>query len=73
MATGGPVSDLDQDQIKTQLITKIRWLSPVPSVDDLPVDGVEEGMHCFDEGPEDDGEEEIWAFEEGKWVRVDEL
>lgn len=64
---------MDQDQIKTQLITKIRWLSPVASADDLPVEGVEEGMHCFVEGPENDGEEEIWAFEDGKWVRIDEL
>ena len=27
---------VDQDQIKTQMITKIRWLSPVKSAADLP-------------------------------------
>lgn len=67
------MSNVDQDSIKTQLITKIRWLSPVKSVDDLPIEGVEDGMHCFVEGPEDDGEEEIWAFEDGKWTQVDAL
>ncbi len=64
---------MDQDQIKTQMITKIRWLSPVESATDLPSEGVEEGMHCFVEGPKNDGEEEIWAYAAGKWERVDEL
>lgn len=63
----------DQDLIKTQLITKIRWLSPVASAEELPTDGVEDGSHCFVEGPDGDAEEEIWMYEEGKWVRIDEL
>lgn len=63
----------DEDQIKTQLITKIRWLSPVARAEDLPTAGVEEGAHCFVEGPGDDSDEEIWMFRAGAWVRVDEL
>jgi hypothetical protein len=65
--------DVDEDQIKTQLITKMRWLSPVKRAEDLPTADVEEGMHCFVEGEGDDGEEEIWAFEDGRWVQIDEL
>jgi len=65
--------DVDEDQIKTQLITKMRWISPVKHPHELPTEGVEEGMHCFVEGASDDGEEEIWAYQDGEWVRIDEL
>lgn len=64
---------MDEDLIKTQMITKIRWLPPVETTDQLPVDGVEEGTHCFVEGPDHEGEEEVWKFEGGRWVREDSL
>jgi len=63
----------DQDDIKTVLIQKLRWLPPVKRVDQLPQDDVEEGSHCFVEGPDTDGEEQIWQFTEGRWVQIDDL
>jgi hypothetical protein len=63
----------DQDQIKTQLITKIRWMAPVASAELLPTEDVQEGAHCFVEGVEGDAEEEIWMYAEGQWTRIDEL
>jgi hypothetical protein len=64
---------MDEDAIKTQLITKIKWLAPVSHPDELPLDGVEDGAHCFVEGEADDAEEEIWMFRAGAWTRIDEL
>ena len=63
----------DEDQIKTQLITKIRWLPPVERQDQLPTQGVEEGAHCFVEGPDHESDEEIWMYKDGAWIRIDEL
>ncbi len=60
----------EEDDISTRLIQKIPWLPPVPSVDMLPLDDVIDGTMCF---VETDGEEEIWSFLEGKWIRQDIL
>ena len=67
------MSNADPDQVKTQLMQKIRWLPPVQSVHDLPVEGVAPGMHCFVESDDAEADEEIWAFNDGQWTRVDTL
>lgn len=63
----------EEDDIKTVLIQKLKWLPPVASLADLPGEGVEEGTHCFVEGPETEGEEQIWQFTGGAWVQIDDL
>ena len=60
----------DEDDVSTQLITKLDWIKPVATTADLPKGGVKEGTMCFVEA---EGEEEIWKFTQGKWERVDEL
>lgn len=60
----------EEDDVSTQLITKLEWLKPVAHADQLPKTGVNEGTMCFVEAA---GEEEIWRFEKGRWERVDEL
>ncbi|MCA9571971.1 MAG: hypothetical protein KC656_29235 [Myxococcales bacterium] len=61
----------EEDAIKTQLMTRTRWLPPVEKVQDLPIDGVTEGTRCFVDG---DGEvEEVREFRQGIWVIVDAL
>ena len=60
----------EEDEVSTQLITKIPWLPPVKSVDDLPIDGVPDKTMCF---VETDGEEEVYQMLDGKWTRVDML
>ena len=60
----------EEDDISTMLITKLEWLAPVATVDDLPTDGVKEGAYCF---VAPDGEEEVWQYQSGKWIRVDML
>lgn len=61
---------MEEDEVSTQLITKLNWLQPVERVEDLPVEGVPDGSMCFVEA---DGEEEVWQFVDGVWVRVDML
>ena len=60
----------NEDDVSTQIITRLTWISPVKRVEDLPTDNVPDGAMCF---VETDGEEEIWQYLEGQWVRVDML
>ena len=64
------MSERDEDQILTQRITKLDWLRPVARVEDLPTEGVSDGAYCF---VETEGEEEVWQYRGGRWVRVDAL
>lgn len=59
-----------EDDIKTQLLTRVKWLPPVDTLDELPQDGVAEGTRCF-VGPEDADVEEVREFRGGRWVIVD--
>ena len=60
----------NEDEVSTQIIAKLTSLPRVPTVDDLPIDGVPEGAMCFVEA---DKEEEVWQFKDGAWIRVDML
>ncbi len=60
----------EEDEIATQMITKLNWLTPVETVDQLPKEGVPEGSMCF-VAPE--GEEEVWQLVQGTWTRIDML
>jgi hypothetical protein len=62
----------DEDQIKTQVMTKAKWLPPVESIDQLPLEDVEEGTRCFVDSDERD-DEEVWEFKDGRWVHLDTL
>jgi len=60
----------NEDEVSTQLITKVPWLPPVKRVEDLPIEDVPEQCMCF---VETDGEEEVWQMVDGAWRRVDML
>ena len=60
----------EEDDLSTQLITKIPWHPPVKSVDDLPTTGIKNKTMCF---VEEDGEEEVWQIIDGRWIRIDML
>lgn len=62
-----------EDDIPTRRIQKVDWLPPVTRTEDLPIDGVLEGTMCFVEGPDGEGEEEVWEFHAGGWRRIDTL
>ncbi|MEZ4318362.1 MAG: hypothetical protein R3F61_12700 [Myxococcota bacterium] len=62
----------DEEDIKTQLLTKAKWLPPVDHVDQLPTEGVEEGTRVFVDCEEADNEE-VWVFQDGSWVHLDSL
>lgn len=61
---------MDQDDISTRIIQKIPWLPPVSKVELLPLEDIAEGTMCF---VETDGEEEIWMYLDGTWIRQDIL
>ena len=61
----------NEDEILTQRITKLDWLAPVKSADQLPIEGIKDGAMCFVEGHE--GEEEVWQLKNGTWIRIDML
>jgi hypothetical protein len=57
------------DEAKTQLLTRAKWLPPVERIDQLPTEGVEEGTRCFVDGDVDEAaDEEVWEFRGGRWV-----
>lgn len=60
----------NDDEAKTQLLTRVKWLPPVETPDQLPTEGVEEGTRCFVDGPDAANEEEVWEFRDGRWVRT---
>jgi len=62
----------EQDELETQIMTKANWLPPVERLEQLPVEGVEEGTRCFVE-PDDGDFEEVWVFRSGAWVHIDTL
>ena len=55
-----------EDDIETRMMTRVAWLPPVRSEQDLPTVGVAEGSMCYVEG-DGTGEEEVWEFREGAW------
>ena len=60
----------NEDDIATRRIEKIPWLPPVDSVEDLPTQDVPEGTMCFVEA---EGQEEVYQYTNGAWMRVDML
>ncbi|MCB9679024.1 MAG: hypothetical protein H6737_28240 [Alphaproteobacteria bacterium] len=62
----------EEDEIKTQMLTKAKWLPPVDDVNLLPIEGVEEGTRCFVDSEAND-EEEVWVFTDGRWVHLETL
>ena len=64
------MAERSEDDIETRMMPKVKWLPPVGSFDELPVEGVAPGTLCYVEG-DLTGEEEVWEFLDGTWSRFD--
>ena len=64
------MGERSEDDIETRVIQKVKWLPPVESQADLPLEGIAEGTMCYVEG-DLTGEEEVWEFRDGAWHRLD--
>jgi len=53
----------------THEIEPPQLLPPVPSPDELPTAGVQEGTLCL-VTDEQSGTEQLWAFRDGQWTRA---
>lgn len=62
----------DQDAIKTQMMTRTKWLPPVDQVGLLPIEGVADGTRCF-VATDDEDVEDVYEYQDGIWIVVDQL
>ena len=53
---------MGEEDAATEVFTNSKWLEPVDRIDDLPMEGISDGMRCF---VREDGQ--VYLYWDGEW------